>query len=138
MTKGNTEFYFSEVTIKREENPHGLMDYELPSIRILELFIDGTKSGPNTSIALCKKDRSFPKEIRWNIFNDSIYKITLQILATDKEGNTLRKFWMPLYPLVSNEIDINDVPEETEKIMIVCHYENVIGKKATLTVVAKN
>lgn len=132
------QFYFNEVNLSREENPHGLLDFELLSTHILKLFVDGTKKLSKSSISLTKRETNFPDTVKWDIYNDSINRITLRVEMLDKSGNVLNGFWMPLAPLTTNNIILNNIPGTTQKLILICYHENVINKSATLTVTAKN
>lgn len=132
------EFYFNEVCIERDLNPHGIMDFELATTRILKLFIDGTKQIDKSSISLNKRELPFPSKIEWDIKNDSVKRVPLKIEMVDALGNILNSFWMTITPLSTTNARFNHIPSKTEKINIVCYRENVIGKKAILTITARN
>lgn len=132
------EFYFNEVCIERDLNPHGIMDFELATTRILKLFIDGTKQIDKSSISLNKRELPFPSKIEWDIKNDSVKRVPLKIEMVDALGNILNSFWMTITPLSTTNARFNHISSKTEKINIVCCRENVIEKKAILTITARN
>lgn len=114
------------------------MDFELTSSRTLKLFVDGkNKNGNETCISLVKKDEPFPSKIEWDIHNNAINRIALRLEMEDKNGKPLCGFWMTIRPLTVNNVMINYIPKETERIRLICLKENVIGKTAVLTITDK-
>lgn len=134
----NKTFYFNEVDVKREENPHGLMDFELVTENVLKLTIDGTTDLEKSSISLNKKDITFPNVIEWDIVNESLHRFPLHVEIFDEQGKTLSSFWMTLQGLFTNNAIFKQIPEKTQKIVLTCHRKHMIDKTATLTITSKN
>lgn len=134
----NKQFYFNEVNIARETNPHGLLDFEFVSTHILKVLVTDKKGIDKSSISLAKRELDFPDSIKWDIHNGSVHRITLRVEMLDKFDNVLNGFWMMLAPITTSNVIFNNIPANTEKLLLTCYHENIIGKSATLVITAKN
>lgn len=138
----NEKFYFDKVEIKEGKNPNGLMKMVLVAKDVLKIFVKDNKDIAETSYILAKKDTPFPETLEWDIDNKSADNkfgdVTFYVEMFDKDENVLKSFWLRIYPREHNEVLIRMVPKTTEKIVITCFHENIIGKNAIITITSKN